>query len=74
MFKNKALSLSVSMNPKPTTTSAETATPSLTPDEIAQIAMYHANHAAALIASLYVGRKVLNTACEIAVIYAQKRL
>jgi len=75
LFQNKALSLTVTNNPQPPTDSSEPATSKrVDADAIAQIAMYHANHAAALISAVYVGRKVVNTACEIAIIAANKRL
>lgn len=73
MFNNRALSIQIVR--KPAASNPEPAQHKCVDiDEITQIAMYHAEHAAKIIGALYVGHKLLNTACEIAVIAAKSKL
>lgn len=74
MFNNRALSISLVKKSPDTNPDNPTQPAGTDYDEIAQIVMYHANHAAKIVGTLYVGRKLLNTACEIAVIAAHKHL
>lgn len=74
LFHNRALDVQVSLRPNAPVTQTDVPSSKLQPDEIATILMLHAEQGAKILAALYVGRKVLNTACEIAVIAAQKRL
>lgn len=73
MFKNHALHVTMVKKTPTNTTTNSPDTASVTPDEIAQIIMYHANHAAKIAASLYVGKVVLTTGRDIAVMYAASK-
>jgi hypothetical protein len=74
-LKNRALQLSVVQKPAGSTTPDATAPCTHRDyDEIAQIAMYHAEHAAKIVVGVVVANKLLNTACQIAVITAQAKI
>jgi hypothetical protein len=74
MFKNKALSIQLVQ--KPSDGSAPDTNPAkiVDIDEITQILMYHAPHAAKIVVSAVVAKKLLDTGCEIALMYASHKL
>lgn len=75
MFKNRALNIQVvKKTPSQENDATKTATlPTVSPDEIAKIFADTAGTAAVLVATLYAGKKLLDTSSEIALIAARAR-
>lgn len=73
MFKNHALSVQM-VKKTPNNFPDNSGRDSMSPDEIATILMYHANHAAKLIAGMYVGKVVLITTREIVLMKAASKI
>lgn len=71
-MRKPELSFKVSMTPKSTNQPPiEEAAPRFDIDDLTQVGLYHASHAAKIVAALYVGHKVTNTLSEIALIAAR---
>lgn len=76
MFGNRSLQVSVVKTPKP-----GTAAPDETPekegidvDKVSNLVITHTNHLAKLAGTAYVAKRVVDAACEIAVIIAKAKI
>jgi len=75
MFKNRALSIKVVKDNPPKEDAPHSATLlAMTPEQISQIAKDHASNAAVLLAALYTGKVVLDTARDVVLITARAKI